>query len=99
MIWSKNSNANLVEFKVENLKKNSEQELWYATQQLKSEVNKNSDFVKQVLFLGPKIEKFFEEVMVMDEDLIVRSNRLVICKNIHDWSLRFLDLRELVVPK
>jgi glycyl-tRNA synthetase beta chain len=98
-IWSKNSNANLVEFKVENLKKNSEQELWNATQQLKSEVNKNSDFVKQVLFLGPKIEKFFEEVMVMDEDLIVRSNRLVICKNIHDWSLRFLDLRELVVPK
>ncbi|MEL0278931.1 MAG: DALR anticodon-binding domain-containing protein, partial [Deltaproteobacteria bacterium] len=59
----------------------------------------SSNFVNQVITLESKIERFFEKVMVMDEDLSVRSNRLNICKKIHDWSLHYLDLRELHIQK
>ena len=87
------------ELNSDNFRDYSEKELWDAAQQLTNDVQESSNFVNLVMSLESKIEMFFENVMVMDEDFSVRSNRLNICRHIHDWSLKFLDLRELNIPK
>jgi glycyl-tRNA synthetase beta chain len=98
-LWAKSSDANLNELNSDNFRDYSEKELWDAVQQLTNDVQESSNFVNLVMSLESKIEMFFENVMVMDEDFSVRSNRLNICRHIHDWSLQFLDLRELNIPK
>ena len=98
-IWAKNLDADLNEVNSENFRDDAEKELWDAAQQLRNDDQGSSNFVNQVISLESKIERFFEKVMVMDEDLSVRSNRLNICKKIHDWSLHYLDLRELHIQK
>ena len=98
-LWAKSSDANLNELNSDNFRDYSEKELWDAAQQLTNDVQESSNFVNLVMSLESKIEMFFENVMVMDEDFSVRSNRLNICRHIHDWSLQFLDLRELNIPK
>ena len=98
-IWAKNLDADLNEVNSENFRDDAEKELWDAVQQLRNDDQGSSNFVNLVISLEAKIERFFEKVMVMDEDLSVRSNRLNICKQIHDWSLKYLDLRELHIQK
>ena len=66
---------------------------------LKNTVKECSNFVNIAISLEFKIERFFANVMVMDQDFSVRSNRLNICKYIHDWSQQFLDIRELSIRK
>ena len=83
----------------ENFRDDAEKELWDAVQQLRNDDQGGSNFVNLVISLEAKIERFFENVMVLDENLSVRSNRLNICKQIHDWSLKYLDLRELHIQK
>ena len=83
----------------EHFRDDAEKELWDAAQQLTNDAQGSSNFVNLAISLESKIERFFENVMVMDEDLSIRSNRLNICKQIHDWSLKFLDLRELHMQK
>ena len=98
-IWAKNLDADLNEVNSENFRDDAEKELWDAVQQLRNDDQGGSNFVNLVISLEAKIERFFENVMVMDENLLVRSNRLNICKQIHDWSLKYLDLRELHIQK
>ena len=98
-IWVKNSDANLNAVNSEKFREDAEKELWDAAQQLTNDAQGSSNFVNLAISLESKIERFFENVMVMDEDLSVRSNRLNICKQIHDWSLQYLDLRELHIQK
>ncbi len=98
-IWAKNSDVNLNVVNSENFRDDAEKELWDAAQQLTNDPQRSPNFVKLVISLESKIERFFDNVMVMDEDLSVRSNRLNICKQIHDWSLQYLDLRELHIQK
>ena len=98
-IWAKNSDVNLNAVNSENFRDDAEKELWDAAQQLTNDAQGVSNFVNTAIFLESKIERFFENVMVMDEDFSVRSNRLNICKHIHDWSLHYLDLRELHIQK
>jgi len=98
-IWAKNSDTNLNAVNSENFRDDAEKELWDAAQQLTNDSQGSSDFVNRAISLESKIERFFENVMVMDEDLSVRSNRLNICKQIHDWSLQYLDLREFHIQK
>ncbi len=98
-IWAKNLDADLNEVNSENFRDDAEKELWDAAQQLRNDDQGSSNFVNLAISFEAKIERFFEKVMVMDEDLSVRSNRLNICKTIHDWSLHYLDLRELHIQK
>ncbi|MGA1549295.1 MAG: glycine--tRNA ligase subunit beta [bacterium] len=98
-IWAKNSDTNLNAVNSENFRDDAEKELWDAAQQLTNDSQGSSDFVNGAISLESKIERFFENVMVMDEDPSIRSNRLNICKQIHDWSLQYLDLRELHIQK
>ncbi|MGA0888199.1 MAG: DALR anticodon-binding domain-containing protein, partial [bacterium] len=98
-IWAKNSDTNLNAVNSEDFRDDAERELWDAAQQLTNDSQGSSDFVNGAISLESKIEKFFENVMVMDEDPSIRSNRLNICKQIHDWSLQYLDLRELHIQK
>ena len=98
-IWVKNSDANLNAVNSEKFREDAEKELWDAAQQLTNDAQGSSNFVNLAISLESKIERFFDNVMVMDEDLSVRSNRLNICKQIHDWSLQYLDLRELHIQK
>ena len=98
-IWVKNLNSNLLELNSENFRDDAEKELWVAAQQLRNDTQGSLNFVNLAISLEEKIDIFFEKVMVMDEDLSIRSNRLNICKQIHDWSLKYLDLRELRIRK
>ena len=98
-IWAKNLDVNLKELSAENFKDDSEKELWDAVRDLKNTVKECSNFVNIAISLEFKIERFFVNVMVMDQDFSVRSNRLNICKYIHDWSQQFLDIRELSIRK
>ena len=71
----------------------AENQLFSALQQLTPQVTNAVDLhdwkkVNEVLFeLSPAINRFFDEVMVMDEDLSIRRNRQAIlaeCKNLFD---------------
>lgn len=57
-----------------------------------------TDFMRQIYRLEPVITRFFDGVMVMDEDKGKRRNRLRLCSNLADWSLSHLDLREIIFP-
>lgn len=46
--------------------------------------------------IKPEIDAFFENIMVMDEDIAVRNNRLAILKNIYDMMLGVCDLSKIV---
>ncbi|WP_101772737.1 glycine--tRNA ligase subunit beta [Peptostreptococcus faecalis] len=46
--------------------------------------------------LKPFIDDFFDSVMVMDEDLSVRNNRLALIKNIYNSMLKISDLSKIV---
>jgi len=37
-------------------------------------------------------------VMVMDENPVLRSNRLALCNRLSQWSSKHLDLREIIFP-
>jgi len=55
-------------------------------------------FTATLAHLEAPITRFFTEVLVMDENPEIRSNRLGLCHQISAWSSRHLDLRELVFP-
>lgn len=46
--------------------------------------------------LKPSVDKFFDNVMVMDEDEKLRNNRLALLKNITDSMLKVCDLTKIV---
>ena len=52
-------------------------------------------FIAGLRRLEPAITRFFEAVLVMDEDLTVRANRLALLQHIADLARGIADLSEL----
>jgi glycyl-tRNA synthetase beta chain len=48
---------------------------------------------------GPSVERFFNEVFVMAEDLKVRNARLLLMKRLETLILRLADVSEIVAEK
>ena len=57
-----------------------------------------SNFLKQFLSIEPVITRFFENVLVMDDDPLKCGNRLWLCRELSNWSKRHLDLKAIVFP-
>jgi len=53
--------------------------------------------LKELVSLRESIDHFFEEVMVMSEDVNLRNNRLSMLKNIVDLYLKIANFSLLVV--
>ena len=45
--------------------------------------------------LRPAVDAFFDNVMVMDDDLAVRNNRLALLKQLHDLFIGIADISVL----
>jgi glycyl-tRNA synthetase beta chain len=54
------------------------------------------NYLKQLHAIEPAVTRFFEDVMVMDEDPVKCGNRLWLCNQLAEWSGRHLDLRAIV---
>jgi glycyl-tRNA synthetase beta chain len=50
-----------------------------------------------LLDMRAEIDKFFDDVMVMCEDMSLRSNRLALVSYINDLFLKYADLSEIVI--
>ncbi len=90
-------------FQVENLKEEAEKELWEKFLKVCKEVSplleekKFVQVLKELVSLRESIDHFFEEVMVMSEDVNLRNNRLSMLKNIVDLYLKIANFSLLVV--
>jgi glycyl-tRNA synthetase beta chain len=54
------------------------------------------NYLQQLRKIEPVVTRFFEDVMVMDEDLVKCGNRLWLCQQLAQWSGRHLDLQSIV---
>lgn len=91
-----NINENLL------IKEEEKELLRYSKEILKDyeEALNNEDYEKSLnylLSLRPYIDKFFDNVFVMDEDLNIRNNRLKIVKLIKDIFDKYCDFSECVI--
>ena len=55
-------------------------------------------YLETLYQLESSITEFFDGVMVMDENPVLRSNRLALCNRLSRWSSKHLDLREIIFP-
>ncbi|MGE0640976.1 MAG: glycine--tRNA ligase subunit beta [Thermoanaerobaculia bacterium] len=55
--------------------------------------------LRRVAALAPALDRFFVDVLVMDPDEAVKSNRLALLQSIHRQVLRLADLSQVVVEK
>jgi glycyl-tRNA synthetase beta chain len=53
--------------------------------------------LQQIARLGPYLERYFKDVMVMDEDPVLRRNRLALLASIGDLLTRVGDFSEIVL--
>ncbi len=86
-------------FSENQLEEIEEQTLWQSVQPLLQAELSLDHFLSTLFSLETPITHFFDKVMVMDEDPVKRQNRLFLCKTIAEWSLKYMDLREIVFPK
>ncbi|MFL2737954.1 MAG: glycine--tRNA ligase subunit beta [bacterium] len=54
------------------------------------------NYMQQLCEIEPVVTRFFEDVMVMDEDPVKCGNRLWLCQQLAQWSGRHLDLQAIV---
>ena len=54
------------------------------------------NYLQQLRKIEPVVTRFFEDVMVMDEDPVKCGNRLWMCQQLAQWSGRHLDLQSIV---
>ena len=54
------------------------------------------NYMQQLCEIEPVVTRFFEDVMVMDEDPVKCGNRLWLCQQLAQWSGRHLDLQSIV---
>lgn len=81
------------------LVENEEKTLWELVQSLKTETLDLTNYCQNLFELEPAITAFFDKVMVMDENIDKRKNRLWLCHTIAHWSANYLDLSKIVFPK
>jgi glycyl-tRNA synthetase beta chain len=83
----------------------AERDLYAAFQGLQSEVEEAAaagDYercLRRIAGLAPVLDRFFVEVLVMDPDPRVRSNRIALLQAIHRTVSRTAKLSEMVVDK
>jgi glycyl-tRNA synthetase beta chain len=83
----------------------AERDLFTAFQGLRSEVEEAAaagDYercLRRIADLAPVLDRFFVEVLVMDPDPRVRSNRIALLQAIHRTVSRTARLTEVVVDK
>ena len=54
------------------------------------------NYLEQLREIEPVVTRFFEDVIVMDEDHVKCGNRLWLCQQLAQWSGRHLDLQSIV---
>jgi len=67
------------------IRKSDQQSLWTP-----------ENYLEQLRKIEPVVTRFFEDVMVMDEDPVKCGNRLWLCQQLAQWSRLHLDLQTLV---
>lgn len=81
----------------------AEKDLYYHYQEIKDEVFSGIESGRYAHALGriagirPFVDKFFDEVMVMDKDEAIKSNRLALLGLLAGMFLRLADIRKIVV--
>jgi len=91
-----------LEFSEDKIIEKEEQELWTIFLAVKEEVDiwiKEKNFIKvkeSLLTLRPFIDKYFDNVLVMDEDEEIKNNRIAMLQQISDIFTSFADLTEIV---
>jgi glycyl-tRNA synthetase beta chain len=85
----------------ESFKETSERELWSLFQQVQAQVDAEirrrgyAAALKGIARLKPAIDRFFEQVLVMDPDPALRANRLALLGTINATFARIADFRQL----
>ena len=81
----------------------AEKDLYYHYQEIKDEVFSGIESGRYAHVLGriagirPFVDKFFDEVMVMDKDEAIKNNRLALLGLLAGMFLRLADIRKIVV--
>lgn len=88
----KDSKINAVDEKL--FKENAEKELYSSLLTVKSTDYKN--LFNELVSISDKIEKFFEDVLVMDKDEAVKNNRINLLGQIKEKFERIADFSKIV---
>ena len=79
------------------IKSQAEDDLYrYALELEAKTFTSGEDFYKALVSFIPIIDKFFEDVMVMDEDVLVRNNRIRILAKANKEFLRIADFTKIL---
>jgi len=91
------------ELNVEGLSEPAERELYSKFAETQGQIEKAvsaGDYLsafKRLATLRPPVDTFFDDVLVMDEDQVKRSNRLALMEEIADFFLSLADFTKVVV--
>jgi len=81
----------------------AEKDLYYHYREIKDEVSSNIEsgryahVLDRIAGIRPFVDKFFDEVMVMDKDEAIKNNRLALLGLLAGMFLRLADIRKIVV--
>ncbi len=81
----------------------SEKDLYYHYREIKDEVFSNIEsgryahVLDRIAGIRPFVDKFFDDVMVMDKDEAIKNNRLALLGLLAGMFLRLADIRKIVV--
>ena len=81
----------------------SEKDLYYHYREIKDEVFSNIELgryahvLDRIAGIRPFVDKFFDDVMVMDKDEAIKNNRLALLGLLAGMFLRLADIRKIVV--
>ena len=75
---------------------NIEKQLWECAKNIDENSINYDELVIKLQSCIPIIEKFFEEVLVMDPDMAVRENRLALLGTLRDKFLKLADFSKIV---
>ena len=75
----------------------AEKHLFTAMQSIQASFNMDNagERLKELAQLGPRVDAFFEEVMVMDEDATVRENRIALLRKLEGQMNQVVDISKL----
>lgn len=80
------------------MRDDAERQLWCQVRALlHSEVAGYAELLAQLAALKPAVDRFFDDVLVMDEDRALRENRLALLGTLNDVFRRIADFRQIAV--
>lgn len=79
------------------MKADAERQLFAAMQSISNQfdINTAGARLKELAQLGPKVDAFFDEVMVMDEDPATRANRIALLRKLEGLMNQVADISKL----